>query len=183
MRALKEINYESGILNNLCDEWHVEKSKIVQTGSRFFSEYKKNTSRIKKLDEKLLDYQMKYLISNNDMKVGINVSDYDSPSIYFSFLNNHAEALYNAKKGVIFYADEFIYGLVTDPLLLPEQDFKKLLENAKKDEKSEMKYRSQNSVNIDKKKKLNNVYQFVIIGKFNVVKLTEIFNSYKFSKL
>jgi hypothetical protein len=154
----------------------------LQTAQRFFTDYKKNTTKIKKLDEKLLDYQMKLLLASNDMRVAVNNSDHENPSVYFSFLNNYADQLVNSKKGVIFYNEDFIYGLIGDPTLLQESEFKKYLESNKK-ENVELKYKSQNSINIDKKKKINNVYQFMIIHTFNVNNLTEYFNTLKFSKI
>lgn len=182
IKALKEINNESQIINSLCDEWGVEKTKILQTAHRFFTDFKKNTTKIKKLDEKLLDYQMKFLISSNDIGVGYNISDHENPSVYFSFLKNYAAALSKNKKGVIFYNEDFIYGLIGDSSLLIEADFKKFLESQKK-EGVEIKYKSQNSISLDKKTKLEKVLQFDIISKFNVNALTEYFNSLKFVKI
>ena len=72
--------------------------------------------------------------------------------------------------------------MIGDPSLLPEADFKKFLETAKK-EGAEMKYKSQNAITVDKKKKINNVYQFMIISKFNINALSDYFAGFKFFKL
>ena len=97
-------------------------------------------------------------------------------------MNNYAEGLVNNRKGIIFYNEDFIYGMIGDPSLLPEADFKKFLETSKK-EGTDLKYKSQSSVAVDKKKKVNNIYQFMIIGKFNVNNLTDYFNGLKFTKI
>lgn len=129
-----------------------------------------------------MDYQVKFITSNTGVSVAYQQSDHDSPSIYCSFMNNYAEDLANSKKGVVFYNEEFIYGMIGDPTLLPEADFKIFLETVMK-EGSEMKYKSQNSISVDKKKKINNIYQFMIISKFNVNALNDHFAALKFTKL
>lgn len=125
---------------------------------------------------------MKFLLASPDIQVGVNISEHESPSVYFSFLNNYAESLKALKKGIIFYNDEFIYGLIGNPSLLIENDFKKFVETFKK-ENVNVKYNSQSIISIDKKKKVDNIYQFVVISKFNVNQLSEFFISNKFTKI
>ncbi len=111
-----------------------------------------------------------------------NISDHENPSTYISNINTYAEELAIKKKGIVFFNEDFIFGLIGDPSLLPEADFKKFLD-ANKKEGVELKYKSQNQISVDKKKKISNVYQFMIISKFNVAALTEFFNGFKFSKI
>ena len=47
-RALEELNAETSIINTLCKDWNIEKNKIVQTGNRFFHEFKKYENQAKK---------------------------------------------------------------------------------------------------------------------------------------
>ena len=181
MRALDEINNESGIINTLCDEWGVEKSQILHTANRFFTDYKKFGARIKKLDQTLLDYQIKFLLSSNTFQVGYNQSDQENPSIYCSFVNNYAEELVNNKKGIIFFNENFIYGSIGNPELLAESEFKQFLDVTKK-QGVEMKYKSQNQVSVGKKK-ITNVFQFMIIYDFNVEQLLNFFKTKNFGKI
>ena len=125
---MEEINNESEIINTLQEEWGVEKSAILQTADRFFNSHKKLGNRVKKLDENLLNYQIKYIIADPNVKVGYCLSDHDSPGMYISLLNNFAEELAKTKKGVIFYSEDFIYGLLGDQSLLEEKDLKEFCE-------------------------------------------------------
>lgn len=181
MKALNEINKESEIINSLCDEWGVEKSMIFQTANRFFTDWKKYGTRIKKLDEKVLDLQIKLLLASSDMKVIYHNSDHENPSVYISLMKNYAESLNNSKKGAIFYNDDYIYGMLGDPSLLPEANMKKYLDSLKK-ENVDMKYSSQSTVSVDKKKKVN-VYQFMVFHKFTSNVLSDFFKSYGFNKI
>jgi hypothetical protein len=178
---LDEINNESKIINSLCDEWGVEKSQILNTANRFFTDYKKFGSRIKKLDQTVVDYQMKFVLSSGLFQVGFHHSDQENPSIYCSFVNNYAEELSNKKKGIVFYNENFIYGLIGSQDLLKEEEFKQFLETTKK-QGHEMKYKSQNQVSVGKKK-VQNVYQFMIIYDFNPEQLLNFFKSKNFGQI
>jgi hypothetical protein len=182
VKALDEINYESNIINSLCDDWGVEKSKIIQTANRFFTDYKKFGARIKKLDQALLEYQIKFILTNSEIQVAYHLSDYENASIYISNMNNFCEELAKTKKGVIFYNEDFIYGMIGDPSLLHEENFKKFLDTNKKDG-TELKYKNQSSVSVDKKKKINGIYQFTIFHRFNTNVIGEFFNNLKFTKI
>lgn len=179
---MDEINNESRIINNLCEEWGVEKSKIIQTANRFFTDYKKFGTRIKKLDQTLLDYQIKLILANPNAKVFYNLSEQESPSLYCSFMNTYAEELNKNKKGIIFYTEDFIYGMIGDPELLKEEDLTNFL-NTNKKENVNFKYTTQKSISIGKGKKVNNIYQFMVIHKFDLNTLTSFFNNMKFNKI
>ena len=38
---MDKLNFESGILNELCSLWSINKGQLVETGERFFKEYKR----------------------------------------------------------------------------------------------------------------------------------------------
>ena len=134
------------------------------------------------MDQSLIDYQLKLILANNSIEVAYSKSDHENPSVYCSNMNNYAEELVKSKKGIIFFNEDFIYGMIGNPALLNEADFKKALE-ANKKQGVELKYKSQTSISLDKKRKVNNIYQFMIIHKFNVSTLNELFNSFKFTKI
>ena len=39
-KTMEKLNYDTGILNELCRLWSIDKSQLVETGERFFKEYK-----------------------------------------------------------------------------------------------------------------------------------------------
>jgi hypothetical protein len=117
-----------------------------------------------------------------DCSVGYQVSDHENPSIYCSFMNNFVEELSKENKGIIFFHEDFVYGMIGNQKLLEEVNFKKFLDSIKK-EGVEMKYKSQNSISVDKKKKISNVYQFMVIHKFSVNALSEYFKGLGFGKI
>jgi alanyl-tRNA synthetase len=41
-KTMEKLNYDTGILNELCRLWSIDKSQLVETGERFFKEYKVN---------------------------------------------------------------------------------------------------------------------------------------------
>ena len=165
----------------MIDEWGVEKSVILPTAHRFFNDYKKFGTRIKKLDQTLLEYQVKYLLADKNISVGYHHTDHEKATVYFSFLSNFAEELVNSKKGVIYFTKDFIFGLLGDKNLLPEVELKKFLDSVKKNE-MELKYDTKSTVTMQNKKKVN-VFQFVVFHSFNPNTLVDYFNSLKFTKI
>lgn len=121
------------------------------------------------------------MLADNNIHVGYHLSDQEAPSLYFSFINNYVENLANSKKGIIFYNEDFIYGMLGDAKLLDEKEFKKFIEGLKKTD-MELKYKSQETVSVGKKK-IAGVLQFTIFHKFNVQALTDFFVKNKFSKI
>jgi len=114
--------------------------------------------------------------------VGYYLSDQEDPSIYFSNMDGYALQLFNSKKGVIFYNDSFIYGMLGDVSLLNEEEFKKFLEGVKISDK-ELKYKSFNTVSLDKKKKVSGIYKFSAFHKFDVSIVKAFLNRSKFVQL
>lgn len=153
---------------------------ILDTANRFFTGYKKYSTRIIKQDQTMLEYQMKLLLASN-ASVGYHLSDQENPQLYFGQLDAFAEQLVKAKKGVIFYNEGFVFGMIGDPTAFPEKDFKEYLEKIKK-EGTELKYKGQNSVKVDKKKSVD-AYKFTVFHKFTPLQLTEYLNKDNFMKL
>jgi len=58
-RALEENNKDNDIINSLCTEWGVEKSMILKTAERFFSDFKKYSTLSKNQEKEILDLQIK----------------------------------------------------------------------------------------------------------------------------
>jgi hypothetical protein len=97
-------------------------------------------------------------------------------------MNNYAEELNKVKKGIIFYNEDFIYGMLGAPELLNEEDFTKFVNSLKK-EGVNFKHTTQKSVSLGKAKKVNNIYQFMIIHKFDPAVLSGFFANLKFNKI
>lgn len=95
-------------------------------------------------------------------------------------MDAYAFELSNYKKGIIFYNDKFVYGLIGDKNLVNEKEMKEILEQAKKGEKP-IKFNSKNSVKVGKTP-VNDVYQFSAIGSFKQQNLTDYFNKNNWTK-
>jgi hypothetical protein len=121
-------------------------------------------------------------MADPNSKVYYNLSEQENPSLYCSFMNNYAEELNKNKKGMIFYNEDFIYGMIGDPELLKEEDFTKFL-NTNKKENVNFKYNTQKSISMGKAKKINNIYQFMVIHKFDLNSLSSFFSNLKFDKI
>ena len=93
-------------------DWGVEKDKIVQTGNRFFKDYKHFSNKVEKKDKLLIDFQIKYLIVKDDVKYGYVKSDQKTIGMYHSNLSNYYADIVNSKKGIIFFNNDFFYGLI-----------------------------------------------------------------------
>ena len=64
---------------------------------------------------------------NPDVKIATVISDKKDASIYFSNMDGYALELSKNKKGIIFYNDKFVYGLIGDKNLINEKEFKENL--------------------------------------------------------
>lgn len=129
----------------------------------------------------MLDLQVKLICQNPDLKVAVNVSDKKDASLYFSNMDVFAFELAKFKKGIIFYNDKFVYGLIGDKELLNEVELKEVIESAKKGDKP-IKFNSKTTVK-NGKEVTNNVLQFSAIGNFKTQNLNDFFNKYNFSKI
>jgi hypothetical protein len=133
------------------------------------------------LDQVVVDYQIKYLIFNDSIKIGVRFSDEEDPSIYYSFIPTYVEELVKRGKGIIFYNEKFIYGIIGHKDLLPEKILKDFIESTKRGD-TEIKYITQNSVKVGKKK-VEGIYQFTVFNKFSKPQLDAFFKGGDFTPI
>jgi len=156
-RAITKMNDEQQIMNQLCDTWGIDQTQILPTATRFFNEYKKLSTVTKKQDQQILNLQVKYVINSvEESKLFSVKSDQESPTLYFSFLPQFAQKLKDQGKGVIFYSDNFILGLVGNntsgalvtelEALCKEMSTKPMKSNKKADVKFDYKIKGQKPV-------------------------------------
>ena len=153
---------------------------MIETAERFFEGYKKYSNRNEKLEKNVIDLQVKMLILNPQVKIAVVISDKKDASIYFSNMDAYAEELSKNKKGIIFYNDKFVYGLIGDKSLVNEKEIKDLLDEAKKGEKA-MKFNTKDSIKVGKTA-INNLYQFSAISGFKQQNLTDYFTKNNWAK-
>jgi len=180
-KALNEINEENRIINKLCKTFSVERSHLIETADRFFDGYKKFSNRADKLEVNILDLQVKLICKNPDINIATILSDKKDASLYFSNMDTFASELNKNKKGIIFYNDKFLYGLIGDKTLIDESELKKVLEASKKGEKP-MKYNSKSTIKTNGAT-INNILSFSAISPLNLKNITDFFNSNNFNKL
>jgi len=100
-------------MNSLCETWGVDQTQILPTANRIFNDYKKLSAVTKKQDQTILNLQVKYVLnSNEESKFYYVKSDQAAPTLYFSFLPQFASKLKELEKGVIFFGDGFVLGLL-----------------------------------------------------------------------
>ena len=58
---MDKLNFETGILNELCNLWSINKNQLVETGERFFREYKRLTGELSDKTYMVLNLQLRYL--------------------------------------------------------------------------------------------------------------------------
>jgi len=117
---------------------------------------------------------------NPDVKIATVISDKKDASIYFSNMDGYALELSKNKKGIIFYNDKFVYGLIGDKNLINEKEFKEVLDEAKKGEKA-MKFNSKNTIKVGKTA-INDVFQFSAISGLKQQNLTDYFAKNNWTK-
>lgn len=181
---MNEINEENRVLSKMCKVFSVERSHLTETGQRFFDGYKKFQTRADKLEVQVLDLQVKLICQNPDIKVAFVLSDKKDPSIYFSSMDAFAPELAKNKKGIIFYNERFVYGLIGDKTLINDAELKQMLEESKsKNFKDKaMKFNSKNSVKVAGTP-VNNILSFSAICTFNLKNITDYFAKNNFNKL
>ena len=62
---MEKLNYDTGILNELCKLWNIEKATLVETGERFFKEYKKLTGELSDKVNMVLNLQLRYVLDSS----------------------------------------------------------------------------------------------------------------------
>ena len=73
--------------------------------------------KLKKQSEKLIEFEIKSMVGEEDIKVGTIKSDEANSQMYFTNCPQHLSHLVKAKKGIIYYNEGFIYGLFGDKSL------------------------------------------------------------------
>lgn len=112
-KAIAIMNEEQGILNNLTASWGIPNSDIVDTAMRFFNESKRLQKLTEKQEKQILNLQMKSVLSpGEDKKMHYIASDAAVPTFYFSFVPQFAHTLKEQGKGVVFFGDSFVFGLI-----------------------------------------------------------------------
>ena len=152
-RSLDELDEDSKVIHQLEDLWGVERGVIFQTADRFFSENKKYQTKLKKQSEKLIEFQIKSMVSEEEIKIGTIKSDEANSQIYFTNCPAYLNKLVEAKKGIIYYNEGFVYGLFGDQSLINEKEFKAFCESFKNKGNKETKEVKNNEDDKDKKEK------------------------------
>jgi hypothetical protein len=114
-RAISKLNDEDNILHHLCKIWGISQPEIVPTAERFFTGYKKLEDTARKQQEKILALTIRGVIADPAYSQVLIESDQQNPTLYFSFLKEHADSLKKAGKGVVFVGENFVYGLLGNP--------------------------------------------------------------------
>lgn len=183
-RALNELDADSKVINSLSELWGVERNIIVDTASRFFTENKKFSSKLKTVTQKLVEFQMKNIINDKEIKMACIKSDEDNSQIYFSVCPQFTKELVEAKKGIVYYNENFVYALIGDKTLVDEKAFKAFLESVKSENKDvKFKYVCQDTVSLGKKNKIKDIYQISCFSTFKVPTLQEKFKSLNFKEI
>ena len=171
-------------MNNLCSTWGVPQDQILDTANRFFNEYKRLDKLTEKQDLKILNLQIKCVLSSAE---GTNLyyvhSDQDNPKLYFSFLPQFADKLKAKGKGVIYYGPSFVFVLIAVNQCKALCD---ALEAGCKAMSNKTKCVTKNSVKFDFKIKgqkpveTKDILQFSITGEnFDAAKITQILKDHK----
>ena len=189
-RSLEELDKDSLVIHKLEDLWGVERDVIFQTADRFFTENKRYQAKLKKQSEKLVEFEIKSMVSEEGIKIGTIKSDEANSQIYFTNCPLYLNYLVKAKKGIIYYNEGFVYGLFGDKSLINEKEFNAFCESfktkgSKDKEKGEVKfkYAVQDKVKVDKKNVIKDIYQISCFTNFNVKELQEKFKELGFKEI
>lgn len=183
-KTLAELNTEARIINDLSILWGIERGMIVDTASRFFSENKKMNNKLKNQSTKLISYEMQSILSEPQIGIGYVNSDEDNCQIYFSNCPSFVPKLKSGKKGIIYYNENFIYVLIGDKSLFNEQEFKAFCEGMKGEAKdAKVKYSCQETIAVNKKEKVKDVYQISVFMAVKVGALKEYFTKLGFKEI
>ena len=185
-RSLDELDEDSNVIHQLEELWGVERSVIFQTADRFFTENKRYQAKLKKQSEKLVEFQIKSMVSEDEIKIGTIKSDETNSQIYFTNCPIYLNYLVKSKKGIIYYNEGFIYGLFGDKGLINEKEFKafcesfknkgnKDKENEKEKEKEKEKDKEKGKDKGKDKEKTESKFKYAVqekltVGKKNVIK-------------
>lgn len=176
-KALQELNEETHIINNLCQEWGIERSAIVKTATRFFTDYKKFANKIQKQDDQIFNLQLK-LVESRPEQLFYNVSTQDTIGFYIANFNEvQAKSLKDKSKGIFFLNKNYLFGLVGNDTLFTESDLNQLVSelkeiNAKKNDSSIKEPKLKVNKSIGKKKDIvDKILNFTLIYELSTEKV------------
>jgi alanyl-tRNA synthetase len=162
-RAISQLNEEDKVLNSLMEAWSVPINEVVPTAERFFAGCKKAESKVQKLEGKVLDLMLKCLINDTKSSLVYVLSDHPNPTLYFSHLPQHANALKAAGKGVIFIGNNFLFALLGRPDQLDTEHIREFIKG--KDGRS-----------AQVKTKLKTCSEVVALGEVDIGRLQDYLN-------
>ena len=128
-RAVAQLNDEDAVLKKLMEDWKVPLAEVASTAERFFSGYKRYETRVQKQEVRILDLTVRAIVTDPGLPKAFVTTDQENPTIYFSYLPPHAQALKDHGKAVIFIGETFIFGLLGNPGLLDVQALLPFLRN------------------------------------------------------
>lgn len=110
-KTIEKLNYDTEILNEVCELWSVPKTQIIETADRFFKDFKKMDKELSEKQKIILGLEMKYMLDSNNNFV-FTRSEEKNATVYFSFLATYAKNLKERNKGVVYVGEKFIYGIL-----------------------------------------------------------------------
>ena len=177
------MNDEQQIMNNLCNTWGIDKSQILDTANRFFDEYKRLGKLTEKQDLKILNLQIKCVLSGAEGTTHYVQSEQENPKLYFSYLPQFADKIKAKGNGVVYFGPSFVFGLIGDNKSKALCD---ALEAVCKTMSSKAKCVTKNSVKFDFKIKgqkpveTKDILQFSITGdNFDSAKIIQVLKDNK----
>lgn len=91
-KTIEKLNFDTEIINDVCQLWSVPKTQIVETAERFFKNYKKLNNEVNEKQKSILNLQLKYVLDSNNSFI-YTKSPEENATLYFSFLPNFAKGL------------------------------------------------------------------------------------------
>eukprot|EP00331_Platyophrya_macrostoma_P016320 CAMPEP_0176475624 /NCGR_PEP_ID=MMETSP0127-20121128/43706_1 /TAXON_ID=938130 /ORGANISM="Platyophrya macrostoma, Strain WH" /LENGTH=971 /DNA_ID=CAMNT_0017871233 /DNA_START=95 /DNA_END=3010 /DNA_ORIENTATION=+ len=174
-RTITKLNAEKEVLNDLQKLLATTQDNLVDTADKFFKQAKHYSNECSRQEQKILRLQVKYVLDNPEIKSAYVISDEDEITLYVSFLKNHAVAIRDAGKGIVFIGKKFIYGILHNSINLNLEELKAIL--LQDNEKAQLKTKDSVSVTKPKAIKVDQVLELSYIGVLNVDKVKKYFNT------
>ncbi|KAJ6243664.1 alanine--tRNA ligase [Anaeramoeba flamelloides] len=111
-RALDFTNEESDIVHDLCTQWSCPPKDISQTGKRFFEAFKQNKKKINDMSVSIINLSINSMLKQ-ESKNFICRSNLDYRHL-ISNVPQFAQQLKELEKSIIFYSQEYIFGLIAN---------------------------------------------------------------------
>eukprot|EP01016_Furgasonia_blochmanni_P018248 TRINITY_DN2078_c0_g1_i2.p2 TRINITY_DN2078_c0_g1~~TRINITY_DN2078_c0_g1_i2.p2 ORF type:complete len:450 (+),score=222.70 TRINITY_DN2078_c0_g1_i2:66-1415(+) len=181
-KSIERLNKEREVLNHLCKIWSVNQGQLVETGERFFKDYKKLSGEVDENTKAILNLQVKYAIDSGS-KLAFIRSKQENATVYFSFMPGHAPAIKDKNKAVIYLGEKFIFGLLAQAGQIDLEKLKALL--AADGKKVDIKTRKDISFQTEKKEniKVTDILQFTYIGPLNTQQVVDFLKQSGYEEL